>query len=123
MYLKKILPFLALVLLLTSCSKNSDDGDDSSQGGDSGSATFYHNDPFPCNTISIKITDSNGIESTGQLSGASVVSGTPSCDVPDTFTFLNLAYGVYQFEYTCGGTTSSGQFGVNSECFVILMIN
>jgi hypothetical protein len=121
MKFKTILSMLALSLILFSCSKSG--GDDDSQQADLGSATFYHNDTFPCNTIAITITGPNGSgnEATGSLGGANVVTGVPDCDVPNTFTFLNLDYGVYQFSYTCGTTTLFGQFSVSSDCFRVLM--
>jgi hypothetical protein len=123
MYLKKFISIFTVVLLLTACSKSSNDGGDDPQQGDFGSATFYHNAVFPCNTIAITISgpSGSGNESTGSLGGANVVTGVPNCDVPNTFTFLNLAYGVYQFSYTCGTTTLFGQFSVNKDCFTVLM--
>jgi len=77
MYFKKFILFLIILLLVTSCNKNSDDEDDLGQEGDFGSITFYKNDPFPCNTISISLTNYNGDVLVGEPSGTAVVSGTP----------------------------------------------
>ena len=123
MYLRKIIAFLIIGLLVSSCNKNSDDGDDAAQGGDFGTVTFYKNDPFPCNTISISLTNSSGDVLTGELSGTAVVSGTPSCDVPNTFTFLNVPYGTYTFSYVCDTLPVSGGISINLDCFVLHMIN
>ena len=122
MYIKKAFYLIVLLPLLWACNKSDDSSDDSAMQ-DFGALTFYHNDPFPCNTISISITNPDGDESNGTLSGAAVVSGIPDCDVPDTFTFLNLPYAVYQFTYICGERTINGQISVNKECFAIQMIN
>ena len=122
MYLKKACYLIAFTLILLACNKSDDSSDDTSME-DRGSLTFYHNDPFPCNTISIVITSPSGDDSTGVLSGTAVVSGVPNCDVPNTFTFLNLPYAVYDFAYTCGELTVSGGIAVNSDCATVLMIN
>ncbi len=122
MYLKKIISLMVIALLITSCNKNSDD-DDGEVQGDFGSVTFYKNDPFPCNTISISLTNSSGDVLSGELGGNAVVPGIPECDVPNTFTFLNVPYGVYTFSYTCDTLPVSGGLGVNTDCFVVLMLN
>jgi len=122
MYSKHIFLLVMLVGILCCCSKKDDSSDDD-PSGDSGSLTFYKTEVFPCNTITITLTDSQNSESSGTLNGSAVVTGTPQCDVPNTFTFLNLEYGVYRFEYTCGGTSNEGQISINSDCKTILMIN
>jgi hypothetical protein len=121
MYLRRIISILAITLIITGCNKSEDDGGDS--GSDVGSLTFYINEAFPCYNIVIELTSPSGNVSRGELRGNSVVTGVPDCDVPNTFTFLNLPYGVYQISYTCGDRVIDGEMTVNQDCFPVLMIN
>lgn len=123
MYLKKILSFLVLALVVLACSKSNDGGDDE-PAEDLGDLVFYIEEVFPCSVIYINIFDSSGgVVANAQLSGSAVNTGEVGCDQANSVTIHDLPYGVYNFEYSCNSTTLGGQIGVSRDCYAILMIN